>query len=102
MPKSVWNDGFSKSLGMLLVGGNVDVDAYGEEVEGDSLLVLFNGDHGAPLPFVLPDVQTDSQWEVILTTGDTSEPALLPPGSTLDMEPVSVVVLRLISKPEGE
>lgn len=96
MPESVWTDGFTKTLGMLLVGGEVDIDAYGEEVEGDTLLVVFNGDHGEAIPFTLPDAPQDSHWEMIFNTGKTSADAeLLSPGIKFPMQPVSVVVFRL-------
>jgi len=99
MSEPVWNDGFSKSLGMLLVGGEVDVDSYGEEVHGDSLLVLFNGDHGSPIPFVLPVLEAQTQWQMLRTTvpSDSDQP-VMPSGKVFMMEPVSVVVFRLASE----
>jgi isoamylase len=71
MSDEAWNADFVRSLGMLLSGNAIEeVDERGAPVVGDSLLVLLNA-HDDTVPFTLPDVDADHQWERVF---DTAEP----------------------------
>ncbi len=96
MPAEAWSNGFAKCLGVQFVGKHLDVNSKGEEVNGDTLLILLNADHGALLQFTLP-VSTASKgaWEPLL---DTSKEELSEKehagGSQYQLDPCSVVLLR--------
>jgi hypothetical protein len=53
---------------MLLRGGDLDVNEYGESISGDTLLVLFNADHELNLPFILPVLDSRGHWLVVCDT----------------------------------
>jgi pullulanase/glycogen debranching enzyme len=55
---------------MLLSGDTIDeVNERGETAVGDSLLVLLNA-HGDKVPFTLPGLDADQQWQRVLDTSD--------------------------------
>ena len=68
MSHSSWHTGYAKCLGMLLRGGDLDVNEYGESISGDTLLVLFNADHELNLPFTLPVLDPRGHWIVVCDT----------------------------------
>jgi glycogen operon protein len=62
-----WNNGFARSLGMLLNGDQLpEVDTRGEKVVDDSFLLLLNA-HDATVDFSMPQGQADS-WHVEIDT----------------------------------
>jgi glycogen operon protein len=70
MTDEMWNAEGSKSLGMLLSGDAIDeVNERGERAAGDSLLVLLNA-HGEKIPFTLPALEVDQQWQRLVDTAD--------------------------------
>ena len=70
MTDEAWNAEGSRSLGMLLSGDTIDeVNERGETASGDSLLVLLNA-HGDRVPFTLPALDADQQWQRVLDTAD--------------------------------
>lgn len=77
MSQEAWKAGYVRCLGVQLFGGNIDVDERGEQIKGDSMLLLFNADHGNNIAFVLPQPPQDqSPWELIF---DTAQPDLTEP-----------------------
>ncbi len=98
MSEQQWNDGFSKCVGLVLFGDSIDIDQYGEEVCGDSLLILFNADHGEPIPFVIPDLKEGHAWDLLLDTSEnlTTERKLAP-GEVFHLPAATLALFRLPS-----
>jgi glycogen operon protein len=63
-----WHAGFVRCLGVQFFGGPIDVDERGEEIVGDSILLLFNADHELSIRFALPAPNTDSPWRLLFDT----------------------------------
>jgi glycogen operon protein len=73
MNDEAWNADFVRSLGMLLSGNAIEeVDEKGEEVTGDTVLVLFNAHH-EQVPFTLPPIEANQRWQ---RTFDTTHPRI--------------------------
>lgn len=92
MTEEAWNESFVRCLGVLLTGGKIDVDEEGEEIIGDTFLLLFNADHGEPITFRLPATASGGVWNLVF---DTGRPDLDPHPCTApdyEMEACSVVV----------
>jgi glycogen operon protein len=99
MRQDAWTNGFSKCLALILFGDSIDVDKHGEEIAGDTLLVLFNADHGEPIPFVLPELEEQGPWERLLDTNDVSlDKCLLSAGEEYLMHPASLALFRMASE----
>ena len=45
MSDEAWHAPFVRCLGVQLFGQSIDVDAHGETIRGDTMLLLFNADH---------------------------------------------------------
>jgi glycogen operon protein len=72
MSDADWQTAHAKCLGVILFGDLVDVDPEGKRVSGNTLLLLFNADHGDPISFTLPRLADADHWLRVL---DTSDPA---------------------------
>ncbi len=95
MSEEAWKSGFVRCLGVQLFGGNIDVDEHGEDIVGDTTLLLFNVDHVNTIPFVLPPPGNDDSapWELVFDTAkDNGDEAELE--SPYPLQPCSVVVLK--------
>ncbi|THF85906.1 glycogen debranching protein GlgX [Deinococcus sp. KSM4-11] len=65
-----WNNPQTQSMGLFLDGDGLDdVDANGEALRDDHLLLLLSATH-IDLPFVLPDLADCAEWELLLDTSD--------------------------------
>ncbi len=65
-----WNNPQTQSMGLFLDGNGLDdVNAQGEPVHDDHLLLLLSATH-IDLPFVLPDLANCDEWELLLDTSD--------------------------------
>ena len=70
MTDEAWNADLVGSLGMLLSGSAIEeVSERGEPILGDTLLVLLNG-HPDKVPFTLPSLDEDRQWQRVFDTFD--------------------------------
>jgi glycogen operon protein len=70
MTDEAWTTGFVRCLGVLLAGNEIDeLDDRGQKIAGDSLLLLLNAHHEA-IPFVLPPLRPQQQWELLFDTSD--------------------------------
>lgn len=93
MSEGTWNDPNVRCLGVHLSGGKMDIDEYGDPIIGDHLLILYNADHGHPIEFQLPILESGEPWEVVFDTATevednpTSE-------SCYTLNPCSVAVMR--------
>jgi glycogen operon protein len=93
MPDEAWNAPFMRCLGVFLYGGSVDVDERGEQIKGDSVLILFNADHGNTIPFQLPNPPDDGEaWELVFDTMHTEFPEPAPAPSKYELGPCSLAL----------
>ena len=65
-----WSAPHMRCLGVHLRGGRIDVDEYGEPIIGSHILILFNADHAQEIPFALPNLPGDSEWERLFDTAE--------------------------------
>ena len=93
MGNDAWNASEVRCLGVELFGGNIDVDEHGETIRGDTLLLLFNADHGHAIPFVLPKPDGEP-WVLEFDTAKDGEEGTLADAKQYVLEPCSMVVLR--------
>ena len=70
MSDAAWNAGYTQCLGVLLPGNLIcDVDKRGDPIVGDSITLLVNA-HYQPIPFALPSLGEDQEWERLIDTAD--------------------------------
>jgi len=70
MSDKAWNAGYTQCLGVLLPGNLIcDVDKRGDPIAGDSITLLVNAHH-QPIPFALPSLGEDQEWERLIDTAD--------------------------------
>ena len=71
MTEEAWNSGTVGCVGVHLAGDAIaDIDERGEQLRGDTMLVLLNQEHTG-VEFTLPTHKPDEYWELVF---DTSEP----------------------------
>lgn len=103
MPEDAWNVGYVRCLGVFLYGGSIDVDDRGEQIKGDSILVLFNADHGNAIPFQLPAPPEDyGAWELVIDTMQADPPDESPPANPFELGPCSLALFRARRKATEE
>ncbi|HEX7127969.1 MAG TPA: glycogen debranching protein GlgX [Thermodesulfobacteriota bacterium] len=103
MTEADWNNPHTRCFGLRLAGDAIpEVDAMGERVVDDTLLILVNAHHEA-VPFVLPAHRPGVEWEPILDTrvprGRPTAPTR-PGGETYDLGGRSVAML-VLAREEG-
>ena len=100
-----WANGFARSLGLRLAGDAIEeVDARGNRIVDDTLLILLNAHH-EPLPFLLPAHRRGVRWELVLDTRAASlrgHPVLIRGGRAYDLEARSMAVFRLPREDQEE
>jgi len=98
-----WNSGFVRCLGVMLVGDSIDIDEHGESIGGDSLVILFNADHGSSIPFSLPQYDDGvAEWELLLDTANVhATKDVYKSGDQFDLKACSLAMLR-VKPPEAE
>ncbi len=95
MSDEAWNAPYVRCLGVLLYGGKIDVDEHGEQINGDSLLILFNADHGNTIPFQLPNPPDDCEpWELVFDTMHAEVPESVTATPKYELGPCSLVLFR--------
>jgi glycogen operon protein len=101
MSDEAWAAGFIKCLGVRLAGDLIgDVDEHGEQITGETLLLLLNGHH-EKIPFTLPATRPDHHWETMVDTAKGgAEPKTLAGGAPYEVQGRSLVVLRAIAEAE--
>jgi len=92
-----WTNAWAKSLAMFLAGRGLGfVDADGQPVVDDDLIVLINGNHEA-LEFKMPDLDLGgAAWELLVDTSNDAASESVPPGGASAVEARS---LKLFRKP---
>ncbi len=100
-----WANGFARSLGLRLAGDAIEeVDARGNRIVDDTLLILLNAHH-EPLPFLLPAHRRGVRWELVLDRRAASlrgHPVLIRGGRAYDLEARSMAVFRLPREDQEE
>jgi glycogen operon protein len=97
MTDAQWVSGHVRALGMWLNGVAIDeVDARGEPITDDLLLLLING-HATVQPFRVPGDRTAPPWEVLLDTHRPQQTTTrtVRAGAIIRLPPRTLVVLRL-------
>jgi glycogen operon protein len=91
-----WQAGFSRCIGVVLSGRSIDIDEHGEDIHGNTILVLFNADHSLAIDFKLPGTKEGAIWEVVFDTftPQAEPPEAMPAGTVYHLNPCSVVLLR--------
>jgi isoamylase len=93
-----WNNPHTRCFGLRLAGDAIEeVDARGERVVDDTLLILMNAYHEG-VPFVLPAHQRGVRWEALVDTrAPDGRPSsrVLRPGKTYDLGARSLAILKL-------
>jgi glycogen operon protein len=100
-----WNNGFARCLGLRLAGDAIEeVDARGNPIIDDTLLILLNAHH-EPVNFVLPAHRRKVRWQVVFDTNDekiNARQRLIRGGSDYLLAARSMVLLRLPRHESGE
>jgi glycogen operon protein len=98
MSDDAWNTGYARSLAVVLYGNAVDVDERGEEISGDTLMVLFSADHANTIEYTLPRLDERHAWEVLVDTREAiTKPSNLLPGAKYGLAPCCMAVLRMVT-----
>ena len=75
MTESELNTNFIRCLGMLLNGELMtETDETGEVIKDDILLLIVNS-YWEPISFTLPHLDVTNEWEVLIDTSKTEQPA---------------------------
>jgi isoamylase len=99
-----WQAGFSRCIGVVLSGRSIDMDQHGEDIHGNTILLLFNADHDLAIDFKLPGMQEGVKWYLVFDTfsPQAETPEAMPAGTVYQLNPCSVVVLRAWEEDPGE
>ncbi|OGB98457.1 MAG: glycogen debranching enzyme GlgX [candidate division NC10 bacterium RIFCSPLOWO2_12_FULL_66_18] len=101
MTEEDWTNAQTRALGLRLAGDAIeDVDAQGNRITDDTLLILLNAHH-EPLPFTLPAHRPGVKWELLLDTRTPEGRRLHRPmkgGEVYNLEGRGLALLRLRRK----
>jgi isoamylase len=91
-----WNAPHVRCFGVVLFGDSIDVDEEGEEISGDTILILFNADHSVTVPFTLPNIEEQSPWRRLIDTYEADASAHeFEEGFAYEVCPCSMAVFRM-------
>jgi glycogen operon protein len=95
MSDEAWEANWQQCLGVRLAGDMIpELDERGQKITGDTLLSLFNAHHEM-IPFTLPPLPEDQQWQLLLdTTSAANDNLFLAGGASYPLQGRSVAVLR--------
>ena len=103
MSEEDWKTSFVRSFAVELYGQSIDVDEHGEEINGDTLLLLFNADHATRIDFTLPALEAGQKYELILDTAVKDEGTThVVEGPVYQLAPCSLAMLKLVEPPAKE
>jgi glycogen operon protein len=95
MSDSAWNEPFVRCFGVEWFGKGIDTDQRGEQIDGDTILLLFNGDHQNAIDFHLPPTERGLPWELLIDTfRDDNADAPRPVEGTFKLMPCSAAAFR--------
>ena len=103
MDDEAWNAGFVQCLGLYLDGNMIgEIDARGEPIKGESVLLLMNAYYN-DIDFCLPAPVENTFWKTLLDTNKLpEEEAPMPASSIYKLGGRSLAVLRLVSPIQPE
>ena len=85
-----------QSFAVILFGDRIDVDEEGEEIAGDTILILFNADHAETIRFTLPQVEENQPWQRLIDTYEAdASPDEFAEGSLYKLRNCSMAVFRM-------
>ena len=95
MSDEAWDANWQQCLGVRLAGDMIpELDERGQKISGDTLVSLFNAHHEM-IPFTLPPLPEDQQWQLLLdTTSAANDNLFLAGGASYPLQGRSVAVLR--------
>ena len=101
MTEEAWNTGYARCLGVQLAGDLIgEVDERGEDIVGDTMLLLLNA-HYEAIPFALPATWEGEVWERLLDTAEPQSPPLMcTGGQQYELQGRAMAVLRTRTQPE--
>ncbi len=101
MTDQVWSSPDVRRLGVRLNGDAIgEINERGEQVVGDTLLLLFNADTQG-VAFAVPATAPEERWETLIDTADPWVPAKrLRAGDRYQLQGRSMAVLRLNCRKE--
>ena len=68
MSDEEWDHEYARCLGVFLSGAEMDErDNRGRQIKDENFLLLFNSHH-EPVPFLLPEIAPDCEWQSLLDT----------------------------------
>jgi glycogen operon protein len=96
MTEEQWNAPHVRCFGVVLFGDSIDVDDEGEEISGDTVLILFNADHTVTVSFTLPDIEEKQPWQRLLDTFEANASQdEFEESSIYELRPCSMAVFRM-------
>jgi len=95
MSDEAWEANWQQCLGLRLAGDMIpELDERGQKITGDTLLSLFNAHHEM-IPFTLPALAQEQQWQLLLdTTSAANDNLFLAGGASYPLQGRSAAVLR--------
>jgi isoamylase len=97
-----WDNPETRCFGLCLAGDAInETDSRGNRIVDDTLLILLNS-HWEPILFVLPQIKSKGQWQLILDTreGMVRRPRRLRRGASYNLEARSLVMFNLSQQDE--
>ena len=72
------------------------MDEHGEEISGDTLLILFNADQVVAVDFTLPELEEQRPWQRLLDTSSVEfDEETFNAGQQYALQPASLALFRL-------
>jgi len=94
MDEADWDAGFGRAVGVFLNGHGIrERDARGEPIVDRSFVVYVSA-HDGPVEVALPGASYGERWERLVDTAGIDGPVVVDAGSSMTLEPRSLVVLR--------
>jgi isoamylase len=102
MTEEAWNMEYARCLGVRLAGDLIgEMDERGENIVGDTILLLLNAHHEAIL-FTLPATWEGELWERLLDTADPQGmPLMCTDGQQYQLQGRAMAVLRIRTQQEA-
>jgi glycogen operon protein len=96
-----WHAPDVRFFGVILFGDSIDIDEEGEEISGDTILLLFNAAHDLTIPFTLPDIEEQLPWQLLIDTFDAETASEeFSSDSVYQLRPSSMAVFRMATNPD--
>jgi isoamylase len=103
MTDELWDAPHVRYFGVVLFGDSIDVDDEGEQISGDTIMMLFNADHNETIPFTLPCIEEGLPWELLLDSYEPeTESNYFLQQTEYRLRPCSLAVFRMTNAEEVE